>query len=63
MVEVVSQLAQADIRDGILWLEESPLTSERLYARASMLLGENGLHVPGHDHRRLSRVRDASFPR
>src|SRR4029077_6639371 len=38
VVEVVSQLAQADIRDGILWLEEQPLTSERLYARASLLL-------------------------
>ncbi|MDQ2943251.1 MAG: Xaa-Pro peptidase family protein [Candidatus Dormibacteraeota bacterium] len=42
VVEVVSQLAQADIRDGVLWLEESPLTSERLYARASLLLGEMG---------------------
>lgn len=46
VVEVVSQLAQADIRDGILWLEESPLTSERLYARASLLLGEKGFTCP-----------------
>ena len=34
VVEVVTQLAQADIREGILWLDEKPLTSERLYARA-----------------------------
>jgi Xaa-Pro aminopeptidase len=46
VVEVVSQLAQADIRDGTLWLDESPLTSERLYARASMLLGEKGFTCP-----------------
>lgn len=46
VVEVVSQLAQADIRDGTLWLEESPLTSERLYARASLLLGERGFTCP-----------------
>jgi Xaa-Pro aminopeptidase len=46
VVEVVSQLAQADIRDGILWLEETPLTSERLYARASLLLGEKGFTCP-----------------
>ncbi len=39
VVEVVSQLAQADIRDGILCLDDQPLTSERLYARASLLLG------------------------
>ena len=46
VVEVVSQLAQADIRDGILWLEERPLTSERLYARASLLLGLKGFMCP-----------------
>lgn len=46
VVEVVSQLAQADIRDGMLWLEEAPLTSERLYARASLLLGEKGFACP-----------------
>jgi Xaa-Pro aminopeptidase len=46
VVEVVSQLAQADIRDGILWLDDSPLTSERLYARASLLLGEKGFTCP-----------------
>lgn len=46
VVEVVSQLARADIRDGILWLDESQLTSERLYARASLLLGEKGFACP-----------------
>jgi Xaa-Pro aminopeptidase len=46
VVEVVSQLAQADIRDGTLWLDEKPLTSERLYARASLLLGEKGFTCP-----------------
>jgi Xaa-Pro aminopeptidase len=46
VVEVVSQLAQADIREGTLWLDESPLTSERLYARASLLLGEKGFTCP-----------------
>ena len=46
VVEVVSQLVQADIRDGILWLDESPLTSERLYARASLRLGEKGFTCP-----------------
>ena len=46
VVEVVSQLAQSDVRDGILWLEGRPLTSERLYARASLLLGEQGFVCP-----------------
>jgi Xaa-Pro aminopeptidase len=46
VVEVVSQLAQADIKDGILWLDDTPLTSERLYARASLLLGEQGFTCP-----------------
>jgi Xaa-Pro aminopeptidase len=46
VVEVVSLLAQADIRDGVLWLEGSPLTSERLIARASLLLGERGFTCP-----------------
>jgi Xaa-Pro aminopeptidase len=46
VVEVVSQLAQADVKDGVLWLDESPLTSERLYARASLLLGEKGFTCP-----------------
>ena len=46
VVEVVSQLAQADIKDGVLWLDDRPLTSERLIARASLLLGEQGFTCP-----------------
>jgi Xaa-Pro aminopeptidase len=46
VVEVVTQLAQADVREGILWLEDRPLTSERLYARALLLLGEKGFTCP-----------------
>jgi Xaa-Pro aminopeptidase len=47
VVEVVSLLAQADVGDeGVLWLDGSPLTSERLYARASLLLGERGFTCP-----------------
>ena len=44
--EVVRQLAQADIKDGMLWLEGRPLTSERLYARAQLLLAEMGFSCP-----------------
>jgi Xaa-Pro aminopeptidase len=46
VVEVVSQLTQADVKDGVLWLDGAPLTSERLYARASLLLGEKGFTCP-----------------
>ena len=46
LINVVSELARADIRDGILWLDERPLTSERLYARASLLLAERGYMCP-----------------
>jgi Xaa-Pro aminopeptidase len=46
ITEVVSQLAQADIKDGLLWLDDRPLTSERLYARAQLLLGEKGFTCP-----------------
>ncbi len=45
-VEVVRQLAAADIRDGILWSEGRALTSERLYARAQLVLGEMGFTCP-----------------
>jgi Xaa-Pro aminopeptidase len=44
--EVVSELAQADIRDGVLWLNGAVLTSERLYARAQQVLGEKGFTCP-----------------
>jgi len=46
VVEVVRQLAAAEITDGVLWSDGSPLTSERLYARASLLLGEMGFTCP-----------------
>lgn len=43
---VVRMLAQARIDDDVLWLEDRPLTSERLYARAQLLLGEMGFTCP-----------------
>ena len=46
VTEVVRQLAQAEIKDGQLWSEGRPLTSERLYARAQLLLGEMGFSCP-----------------
>ena len=44
--EVVRHLAAAEIKDGLLWLDGSPLTSERLYARAQLMLGEMGFTCP-----------------
>jgi Xaa-Pro aminopeptidase len=44
--EVARQLAQAEIKDGGLSLEGRPVTSERLYARAQLLLGEMGFSCP-----------------
>jgi Xaa-Pro aminopeptidase len=42
-VEVIGALAAARTeRDGILWLDDSPLTSERLMARAQATLNEIG---------------------
>jgi Xaa-Pro aminopeptidase len=46
VTEVVRQLAQAESKDGVLWLEGRRLTSERLYARAQLLLGELGFSCP-----------------
>ncbi len=46
VVEVVRELAKAEIRDGLLWSNGDPLTSERLYARAQLLLGEKGFTCP-----------------
>src|SRR5438445_4650872 len=46
VVAVVRELAQAQIRDGILWSNGGPLTSERLYARAQLALGEQGFTCP-----------------
>jgi Xaa-Pro aminopeptidase len=42
-VEVIGQLAASEAqRDGLLWLDGSPLTSERLMARAQAALNEIG---------------------
>lgn len=46
VVEVVRGLAEAEIRDGILWSNGDPLTSEKLYARAQLQLGEHGFTCP-----------------
>jgi Xaa-Pro aminopeptidase len=46
VVEVVRQLAAADIKDGVLWANAAPLTSEHLYARAQLVLGEMGFTCP-----------------
>lgn len=46
VVEVVRELARADIRDGMLWSDGDPVTTERLYARAQLRLGELGFTCP-----------------
>ena len=46
VVEVVRELARAEIRDGVLWSNGDPLTSEKLYARAQQVLGERGYTCP-----------------
>jgi Xaa-Pro aminopeptidase len=46
VVEVVRGLAQAEVRDGVLWSNGGPLTSEKLYARAQQTLGELGFTCP-----------------
>ncbi len=46
VVEIVRELAKSEIRDGILWSNGNPLTSEQLYARAQLLLGEKGFTCP-----------------
>ena len=46
VVEVVRELAKADIREGLLWSDGQPLTSERLYAAAQLNLGERGFTCP-----------------
>ena len=46
VVEVVRGLVEAEIRDGDLWSNGGPLTSERLYARAQLRLGESGYTCP-----------------
>jgi Xaa-Pro aminopeptidase len=46
VVEVVRELGKAEIKDGILWSNGGPLTSERLYAQAQLVLGEKGFTCP-----------------
>ncbi len=46
VVEVVRELTSAEVRDGVLWRDGSPLTSEMLYARAQLKLGELGMTCP-----------------
>ena len=46
VVAVVRELAKAEIRDGLLWSNGGPLTSEKLYARAQFALGELGFTCP-----------------
>ncbi len=44
--EVVRLLAESEVSDGLLWRDGQALTSEWLYARASLLLGELGFACP-----------------
>src|SRR5438034_466349 len=46
MTEIVRLLAQAEIREELLWADGKPMTSEWLYARASLLLAELGFSCP-----------------
>jgi Xaa-Pro aminopeptidase len=46
VVEVVRGLAAAETRDGMLWSNGGPLTAEKLYARAQLVLGEKGFTCP-----------------
>ena len=46
VVEVVRLLAASEIRDGLLWADGGPLTSEKLYAAAQFELGQLGFSCP-----------------
>jgi Xaa-Pro aminopeptidase len=46
VIEVVRRLAGAEIKDGVLWADGTPLTSERLYAAAQQVLAEKGFTCP-----------------
>ncbi len=46
MTEIVRLLARGEIREGLLWADGKPMTSEWLYARASLLLAELGFSCP-----------------
>ncbi len=44
--EIAGHMSRAEIRDGLLWNDGRPLTSEWLYSRASVLLAEMGFACP-----------------
>jgi Xaa-Pro aminopeptidase len=46
MNEIVRHLAAAEIREGALWTDGRPMTTEWLSARASLVLGELGFACP-----------------
>ena len=46
VVVVVRELAGAEVRDGLLWTDGEPLTSELLYSRAQLLLADRGFTCP-----------------
>src|SRR5438874_23691 len=46
MTEIARLLSGAEIRDGLLWTDGGPMTSEWLSARASLRLGEMGYACP-----------------
>lgn len=46
VVTIARELAKAETKDGVLWSNGGPLTSEHLYARAQLKLGEKGFACP-----------------
>ena len=46
LIEVVRLLNSGEVRHGMLWADGRPMTSEWLYARASLLLAELGFSCP-----------------
>ena len=46
VVSVVRALAEAQVKDGLLWSDGEALTSEKLYALAQLTLGERGYTCP-----------------
>jgi Xaa-Pro aminopeptidase len=46
VVTIVRELAHAEIREGMLWTDGEPLTSEHLYAAAQLDLGRRGFTCP-----------------
>jgi Xaa-Pro aminopeptidase len=46
MTEIIRHLAAADVREGMLWTDGRPMTTEWLSARGSLVLGELGFACP-----------------